>query len=206
MTRFLVSAARIDAQKRWLACVFLWFFIAAVGFLFTVQPKVLRLKKIQMDVLAKEKQLELEKVKGRELTQIQGEVQKIRLEKERKEQELKQKQNLLKDHVSSGTPYLVSFFSSLAQFAKQGGAKFVSIRPVDGASPAAEGGKEAAFVAAGQKSVDIFLIGKYSVLSNVLYNLERLGVLTTVKQFHVKPSQQGYPLLELQMRLDVIFG
>lgn len=206
MTRFLVFAARVDAQKRWLASVVLWVFIAASGFLFNVQPKVVSLKKIQSDISAKEKQLALEKVTGKELAQMQGEVQTLRLEKEKKEQELKQGQDILKNKVSSGAPYLVSFFSTLAQFAKQGGAKFVSIRPVDGASPAVEGEKETSVIAAGQKSVDVLLIGKYSVLSNVLYHLERMGALTTVKQFHVKPSQQGYPLLELQMRLDVIFG
>lgn len=203
MTQMLILVARIEPQKRWLACLVLWVFIAAAGFVLVLQPRLVRLKKIQMDISTKAKQLELEKVKGKELGKFQDEVQALRLEKEKKEQEFRQAADSVRSQSATGTPHLVSFFSNLAHFAKQEGAKFVSIRPVDAVS---SGEDKPSFVASGQKSVDVLLIGKYSVLSQVLYRLEQMGVLTTVKQFHVKPGQQGYPLLELQMRLEVIFG
>lgn len=203
MMRFLVLAARLEPSRRWLACGVLWVFISMAGFVFFTRPRIIQLKNVQSEISAKEKQLELEKAKGKELAALEKEVQTLRLEKEKKEQELRQSQDFMKSKAAEGTPYMVSFFSNLAQSAKDGGAKFVSIRPVD---ETPSGDEKKPSVKAGQKSVDVFLIGTYSILSYVLNNLERTGALTTIRKFHIKPGQKGYPLLELQMRLDVLLG
>lgn len=201
MTQVLVFAARIDAEKRWMAAVFVWVLMSALCFLFVVQPKLLTLRKIQLDISVKEKQVNVEKAKLTELTSLQGDVQKLQLEFDKKQQEKKQSEDVLRSKLSSGMPEIVDFFSALARHAKQAGAKFVSIRPVEVSEK--EGEKPLAPAAGNQKAVEIFLVGKYSTIAGILMKLEQISSLSSVKQFYMKDDKDGYPFLELKLTLGV---
>lgn len=194
MTQVLIFAVRMDAEKRWMAAVFVWVLMSALCFLFVVQPKLLRLRQIQLDISVKEKQVNVEKAKLKELASLQGDVQELQLKFAQKQQEKKQSEDILRSKLSSGMPYLVDFFSALARHAKQAGAKFVSIRPVEVSE------KEGA---AAQKAVEISLVGKYSTIAGILMKLEQLSSLSSVKQFYMKEDKEGYPFLELKLTLGV---
>lgn len=203
MTRLLVLVAKLDIEKRWMAAAFLWILTCMFCFLFVIQPKLLAFKKVQLEIMTKEKQVEVEKAKGKELAAVQEEIQKLQLELDKKQQERKKNEDILRSKLTSGTPYLTDFFSTLARQAKQAGAKFVSIRPVDEAS------KETQSVQASggaQKAVEVSLIGKYATIVGILMNLERYGPLSSIKQFHLKEDKGGYPFLELKMTLGVVLS
>lgn len=201
MTQILIFAAKLDAEKRWLAAVFTWILISGFCFLFIVQPKLTALKKIDLDIFTKKAQLEAEKTKSNELTTLEKEVQKMQLDVETKKQEKRKSEDTLKSKAAAGAPYLVKFFSTLAHVAKQNGAKFVSIRPVEESAP--QGSSALMKDGVGQKAVEISLVGKYSTLAGILLNLEHFGPLSSIKQFYLRESKAGYPFLELKITLGV---
>ena len=201
MAQVLIFAAGIDAEKRWMSAVFVWVLMSALCFLFVVQPKLLTLKKIQLDISVKEKQIDVEKAKLKDVTMLQEEVQKLQLKFAQRQQEKKQSEDILRSKLSSGVPELVDFFSMLARNAKQSGAKFVSIRPVEVSEK--EGEKVLASAAGNQKAVEIYLVGKYSTIADILMKLEQISSLSSVKQFYMKEDKDGYPFLELKLTLGV---
>ena len=131
------------------------------------------MKKIQLDISVKEKQIDVEKAKLKDVTMLQEEVQKLQLKFAQRQQEKKQSEDILRSKLSSGVPELVDFFSMLARNAKQSGAKFVSIRPVEVSEK--EGEKVLASAAGNQKAVEIYLVGKYSTIADILMKLEQIS-------------------------------